>query len=174
MRQILQQLNHSEKTLQSHQLCSHLSTAIQQHKFQTVASFAALPIEPDLSQLQHSLPQVRFAYPKITSPTHMDFHVLDLSSPWVKGPYGILEPGEIAPICHLEEIDLILCPAYAYDFHGNRLGKGGGFYDRVLPKLSSTAQIWGTIFTQQQIPSVPHESHDIPVQQVFTANHAEP
>lgn len=53
--------------------------------------------------------------------------------------YGIPEPKEGIPV-EDEEIDMVLVPLIAFDRRGNRIGYGGGFYDRFLEKLPDTCQ----------------------------------
>ena len=50
----------------------------------------------------------------------------------IKGKYGILEPKEDCPSALSNEINLWFIPGRAFDIYGNRLGRGGGFYDRLL------------------------------------------
>jgi len=66
-------------------------------------------------------------------------------------------PGRIiAP----ENIELVIVPGLAFDVSGNRLGRGAGFYDRLLPKLSPTATVVGLAFECQVFESIPAEPHD--------------
>lgn len=53
------------------------------------------------------------------------------------GAYGIWEPKEDRPEITPEEIDLILVPGTAFDRRGARLGQGGGYYDRFLPRTAA-------------------------------------
>ena len=83
------------------------------------------------------------------------------------GSFGIGEPaaGEAWPI---EDIDLIVVPAVAYDRRGRRLGRGGGFYDRFLARGGLRARTCGLAFAQQIVQELPAESHDYPVEIVVT------
>ena len=83
------------------------------------------------------------------------------------GSFGIGEPasGEDWPI---EDIDLIVVPAVAYDRRGRRLGRGGGFYDRFLAQDKLQATTCGLAFAQQIVEELPAESHDCPVEIVVT------
>lgn len=60
----------------------------------------------------------------------------------VQNQYNILEPNN-AEECKVEDIDLVLLPMLIFDRKGNRVGYGGGFYDRFLAKLTSKTQLIG-------------------------------
>lgn len=84
-----------------------------------------------------------------------------------EGAFHILEPE--GPTFHeLATIDLAIVPAMAYDTSGNRLGRGRGYYDRLLPQLH--CPLIGLCFDFQIIDTVPTESHDIPVDYIATNN----
>jgi len=91
----------------------------------------------------------------------------DLDDGLVAGPHGILEPAG-AEAFPLEKIDLIVIPAVAYDRKGNRLGHGGGHYDRFLARRELKAVRCGLAFAEQIVPSVPTAPHDRPVQMIVT------
>ncbi len=81
------------------------------------------------------------------------------------GHYGIQEP--ISPsIIPLEQIDLIIVPGVAFDLLGNRLGRGGGYYDRMLDKYNGIAA--AVAYDFQIIPLVPTDPHDKPVNYIIT------
>ena len=61
------------------------------------------------------------------------------------------------------ELDAVVVPLVAFDDEGNRLGYGGGNYDRLLPYLSGDALVVGVAFEEQRVPSVPVEPHDQPL-----------
>ncbi len=81
------------------------------------------------------------------------------------GHYGIREP--LAPaLLPMDQIDLIAVPGVAFDLAGNRLGRGGGYYDRLLDGFSGAAA--AVAFDFQILPKVPVEAHDKPVDQLVT------
>ena len=67
-----------------------------------------------------------------------------------------------------ENIDLIIVPGIAFDRNCNRLGRGGGFYDRFLDKQNCAAFTVGLAFTEQILPILPIDKHDKPVDAVIT------
>lgn len=78
--------------------------------------------------------------------------------------FGPLEPaGE--PFATVEP-EVILVPALAVDDRGNRIGYGGGFYDRFLAHLSALRV--GVVFSAQILPSVPADPHDIPLDAIVS------
>lgn len=110
------------------------------------------------------------AFPLVRSETNMSFFSFDMSDDW-----SILEtPREIVtnldPARHVppENIDLMLVPGIAFDRHGNRLGQGGGFYDRFLPYLSADSMTIGIAFDEQVVDEVPHEATDCRVDYIVT------
>jgi 5-formyltetrahydrofolate cyclo-ligase len=70
----------------------------------------------------------------------------------------------------LEDVDLVVVPALAYDRSGNRLGRGGGFYDRFLAEPMVSAVTAGLAFTQQLLDTLPVDHHDRPVDLLVTAD----
>ena len=80
------------------------------------------------------------------------------------GYRGIMEPSQDAPVA--EKIDLVIVPGMAFDAKGNRLGRGGGFYDRLLPTLSCPKV--GVCRNHQFVEEVPVQSWDQKVDIVVT------
>ena len=107
----------------------------------------------------------RFCYPLCVSRTEM---IAMIPGAWQPGAYGIREPvralsEEIPP----EEIDLVVCPGTAFDPACNRMGMGGGYYDRYLPRCEK-ARIVMAAFEVQKTEALPVDPWDRPVELVFT------
>lgn len=68
------------------------------------------------------------------------------------------------------EFDIILVPGLAFDLNGNRLGQGGGWYDRTLERArhKSAPLVIGVAFECQIVETVPHENHDARVDCLVT------
>jgi 5-formyltetrahydrofolate cyclo-ligase len=66
-----------------------------------------------------------------------------------------------------EEIDLILIPGLAFTRKGERLGRGGGYYDRFLARVGLRAVKLGICFKEQLLEELPIESHDARVDRVL-------
>ena len=81
------------------------------------------------------------------------------------GNYGIKEP--ISPtLVPLDEIDLIAVPGVAFDLTRNRLGRGGGYYDRILEDFGGTSV--AVAFGFQILEEIPVDPHDEPVDILIT------
>lgn len=83
------------------------------------------------------------------------------------GPqFGIGEP--TGPLfTRLDEVEMIVVPGVAFDPAGNRMGRGRGFYDRLL-KATPHAYKVGVAFRFQMFPIIPMESFDVPMDCVVT------
>lgn len=78
--------------------------------------------------------------------------------------FGIGEP--TGPIfTQLDSIDLIMVPGVAFDPKGNRMGRGRGFYDRLLKSTPKAYKV-GVAFSFQMVESVPIEAFDVPMDTV--------
>ena len=84
-----------------------------------------------------------------------------------KGAYGIMEPRAACPSRSAGRMDLILVPGVAFDGKGGRLGRGGGYYDRILKKASRVPK-FGLCFREQIVKKVPMTAHDVWVDRVIT------
>ncbi len=84
------------------------------------------------------------------------------------GAFGIIEPtGDVE--VSAETIDLMIVPARAFTLGGDRLGRGGGFYDKYMALPDFHAVKYGVAFGCQIFDSLPTDPHDIAVETVFTA-----
>lgn len=103
----------------------------------------------------------------------MDFYSFDKGDDLIENRYHILEPVN-DPEKHLtpDVFDALIVPLVAFDSHGNRMGMGGGYYDRMLKKVSSECLIIGVAYDFQKIDKIPIEPWDKPLNQMVTpTNH---
>lgn len=61
------------------------------------------------------------------------------------------------------DLDMIVVPVVSFDAQGNRLGYGGGNYDRYLTQRSEACRVVGVAFSEQQRATIPVEPHDVPL-----------
>ena len=96
--------------------------------------------------------------PVIKKNNQMDFYKWSKTEPLIINKFGIPEPVAKKIIYP----DILLVPLVAYDLKLNRLGYGGGFYDRYIDKISKIKNIFtiGLAYSFQKIPKVPINSFD--------------
>ena len=83
----------------------------------------------------------------------------------VPGAWGIPEPQRGRSV-KLKDIGLIVMPGAAFDVQGNRIGYGGGFYDKLLPRF--TGRTVALAFELQIVPEIPAAAHDVSVHTIIT------
>jgi 5-formyltetrahydrofolate cyclo-ligase len=99
--------------------------------------------------------------------------VSDPARDLVPGMLGIPEPSADCPELSPEAIDWVLVPGLAFDPRGYRLGRGGGYYDRLLPKLRPDAPRWALAFDAQWVDALPVEPHDMRLDGIVSPARAE-
>lgn len=106
-----------------------------------------------------------------------DGHLLFLEyaqhTPMHANHFGILEPKlDCTKICPLNQLDILFTPLVAFDDQGNRLGMGGGFYDRTLASLinhpNTHTRVVGIAHDIQKTLSLPIQAWDIPLPYILT------
>lgn len=85
------------------------------------------------------------------------------------GNYGIMEPKpKQCPLIDLSDIELVITPGVAFDKDCNRLGYGGGYYDRLVAKLPVDCKRIALAYQLQIVASVPFGIYDVPVDAIVT------
>jgi 5-formyltetrahydrofolate cyclo-ligase len=82
------------------------------------------------------------------------------------GHFGIREPETRCARLTSGKLDLILVPGVAFDLRGGRLGRGKGYYDRLLRELRGTT--CGVAFEEQIVGEIPVEPHDVRLKFLLT------
>lgn len=83
------------------------------------------------------------------------------------GTLGIREPVDGMPV-PVSDIDLVVVPGLGFDYGGNRLGRGRGFYDRFLAHRDFGGVACGLAFEEQVVPEVPIEPNDFLMDMLVT------
>lgn len=108
-------------------------------------------------------------YPKLNSTESSDFARVRSVDDFVEGRFGIPEPAGTDSISLGEADDVIVfVPGVLFDRQGNRLGRGGGWYDRMLSKLGSHGVFVGLAFEFQVVDSLAAESWDERIHFIIT------
>ena len=104
--------------------------------------------------------------PVIKKNYKMDFYKWNINDPLSINQYGIPEPISTNLVCP----DIILIPMVAFDKNLNRLGYGGGYYDRLIDKLSNKKKILkiGLALTVQKIKNIPVTKYDKKLDYIIT------
>lgn len=179
LRQRRQGLSKTQQQLHADQACQHFFDAkLLETNFENrykVAVFLSQDGELDTSALIQELWQLNsidLYLPALeTQPDwHMGFSRYTADSVLINNRFGIPEP-DIPENQHLngKEMDLVVMPLVGYDLKGNRLGMGGGYYDRTFAfKLQSESKtnsplLIGWAHSCQQVNQLPSEPWDVPL-----------
>jgi 5-formyltetrahydrofolate cyclo-ligase len=156
------------RLVESLELCSRLEPQLQ--SAHTILFFAPLPDELDVwPLLEKLLPAKKIcALPAFDAATQVYSarRVKNLEMDIVAGKFGISEPLPICEEVPLKQFDLVLVPGMAFDVNGHRLGRGRGFYDRILAEVSGVK--CGVAYDFQLLEKIPVEPRDQPVTFMFT------
>lgn len=159
-------------------LCNHLSRSAPFRNSRHIGFYLANDGEPDLSALVHRARSMgKTCYLPLLcdlGSLHMWFAPYDADTPLRPNRYGIGEP-QIPPSrrSRTRGLDLVLAPLVAFDALGNRLGMGGGFYDRSLAHLKlrhhwQRPTLIGIAYAFQRVERLTHQAWDVAVQAVAT------
>ncbi|KYK24923.1 hypothetical protein AYK25_05805 [Thermoplasmatales archaeon SM1-50] len=122
------------------------------------------------TMIQESLLQMKTVIVPKTDTQNKTLILSELSS-WddlYPGAYTILEPRDNRlRVIPFSQIDLCIIPGVVFDCKGNRVGYGGGYYDKLL-KTRCHAHRIGLAFELQIVNSIPTETHDIQVEKIIT------
>ena len=140
-----------------------------------VALYLSIPPEPDTHALAEVLrAQAPVLVPILTKGPFKD-GFREVGWAWwqqeelIFGAWDIPEPvAERLPPEVLGEVDVILVSGLAGTKSGDRLGVGGGWYDRALPYAKPTAERWMLLNDDEIYPELPLEPHDMQVHRIFT------
>ena len=150
-----------------------LNAAVAGHRaFQrsvSIALFDPLPVEPALDLFAYRGAR-RFSFPVIRAG---EIVLVRVDAPEELKPTEwhplIREPAfRSERVVQPNELDLVIVPGLAFTPHGARLGRGGGFYDRLLAKLGTRTVRLGVCFGMQLVPELPLEPHDQLLDAVIT------
>ena len=160
-----------QRSERSRRACQNLVSIEPFQKASTVMMFVSLPHEVDTSEaILHAWQLGKVvAVPKISwEQRHMiPVQISSLETGFSTSAFGLRNPIAGVPV-PFEDIDLVVTPALGFDRKGNRLGRGGAFYDRFFANDQLRALKCGFAFAEQVMDSIPVTEHDLPVDMLVT------
>ena len=152
----------ARRPLSSHGVSEKLIQLAEVLGVEAIASYVPLASEPDVTAFNSWAENKSLSFPRI-----QDDELVFSTGELLPGPYGLMEP--TGSSVEITDIELVVVPALAADRQGNRLGKGKGFYDRVLPRFKAVKV--AVVFEDELLEELPTQAHDMPVDYVVTPNH---
>jgi 5-formyltetrahydrofolate cyclo-ligase len=140
----------------------------------TIAAYYSVGTEPDTRSLVFALWK-RGSYvvlPVLLPDGDLDWASFEGPDSLAPGPRGLLQPAEpVRGTGTVARADVVLVPALAVDRSGQRLGRGGGSYDRALDRVGPQVPTIALLYDSELLPSVPTDEHDRPVRAVARPGH---
>ena len=164
----LRELSAEDRVQESREILRHLQAWEGFRQARCVLLYAPLKNEPDLLELL-ALGK-KFCFPRVQD-SELGLYEVQQAAHLQKGSSWIREPDPAqCPMVDAGEIDLAVIPGLAFDPESHiRLGRGGGYYDRLLARKDFTARTMGVCFTSQLRPGLPKENHDVPMHAVVSS-----
>ncbi len=165
-------LPQDERELASHKIVSNLIENPIYKNAATIMAYASMPEEIQLNELfDHAFVNNKvIAVPLIVGRGTMRPVFLPSMDSLVVGDFGILTVRQdCRTFVDFEDIDCIIVPGAAFDRQGNRLGLGGGYYDRFLMRVPNAQRV-ALAFDFELFDSIPATSRDIKMDIIITEN----
>ena len=162
------QLSEKYKRNSAHAIAMHLLAMPEYLAAETVFCFVGISREIDTTAiLTHALSSgKRLCVPRCIDHGIMVLCQITALEQLSPGSYGLLEPPADAPIVSIDDVDFAVLPCTTCNHAGQRLGKGGGYYDRFLSLYrGGTVLLCREKLIREEIPVEPH---DYPVPWVLT------
>jgi len=152
------------------QICACLRQQAVWKSAGSILFFAPMPGEPDIWPLleESLLARKTVALPRFSpaTNTYLAARIQNLEQDLRRGQFGIREPTMACAEFPLNQLDLVLVPGVAFDLQGHRLGRGKGYYDRLLAAVRGVK--CGVAFDEQMVAAVPVGPQDVQVDCIVT------
>lgn len=159
VRERLAVLDTADKCVRSAAICEEVKKHLAVSNAKVVALFSPLGYEPDVWPLVEGLAgAVSVVLPRVEGDV-MNFYCYDKNSMAI-GSFGINEPSGGLPVAPCE-IDAVVVPGLAFTECGTRMGRGKGYYDKYMSHSDFSALKIGVCYSEQLVPEIPVEKHDI-------------
>ncbi len=166
----LAKISPAVRAVESIGLCDRLEPQLR--SAHTILFFAPLPDELDVWPLLEKFLMAgkvcALPFFDAAAQTYSARQIHNLTTDLVSGKFGVREPAAHCAAIALDQLDLILAPGLAFDLRGSRLGRGRGFYDRLLAEASGVK--CGVGYDFQLLEKIPTEAHDTQVTFICTPN----
>jgi 5-formyltetrahydrofolate cyclo-ligase len=148
----------------SHQFAEQLLALSLQQSLKRIGCYLSFGAEPATDSFIEIAQKegIEIACPRIESNGQMVMAALEPET--TPSALGFREP--TGKVVESKELELIVVPALAVDYEGQRLGRGAGFFDRYLEHYTGPSV--GLVYDAEFLPEVPSEAHDAPVGHVIT------
>jgi len=159
------------KEIKDKSIEAHLFNLNEFNSAKTISFFASFRSEVDtLGMIKKSLDAgITVVLPRVEGRELVLYQIKGLHE-LVPVHMGIPEPSVLTDDrkINVNDVDAIIIPGAAFDETGNRIGYGGGFYDRMLAQLQKPVPIIAPTYEEQVIKSVPTDPHDRKVNIIVT------
>jgi 5-formyltetrahydrofolate cyclo-ligase len=161
------------RRIKNRRICEKILSLDEVINARTLFFFASFRSEVDTFEMMRALLPAGKAVvvPKVEKERHLLllYEVRDVDA-LMPGYMGIPEPpvtvGEIP--ADVNDVDLVIIPGAGFDPAGNRIGYGGGYYDRLLAELRRDIPVIAPAYEEQIVGSIPAEPHDVRVSVIVT------
>lgn len=162
-------INSDDRSKYEKALHNQVLNFIEENDIQTIAMYFSFEPEVDTHRLIEALIHSgrTVLLPRLYPKRQMKFHKYLLEDELETVYRSVVQPIESAPVVEKSEIDLVLVPGVVFSEAGNRVGFGGGYYDRFLVdyKGKTATQLFPSQIFKK--PTWTVEEHDITIQQLF-------
>lgn len=137
-------------------------------KAKTILLYYSLPDEVQTHDfIERWKDKKQIILPVVINSTTLELRYYTGKQNLAKGAFGIEEP--MGPTFNeFQDIELAVIPGVGFDLHGNRLGRGRGYYDRILPKIKALKI--GVCYQFQLLERIPTDQYDYPMDIIITEN----
>ena len=174
MRAVRESIDAEDRKKHEDALCERLYNLPALRKAHVIAVYQACGSEASLNDLVRAIRLdggTTIAYPAIHGGGDMSMVRVERGEvpSFVANPLAVTNPGTLGgDVVYADEIDVLLIPGVAFDENRNRLGQGGGYYDRYLEFVGEDCLVIGIAFDEQIVDSVPVNEQDRKVDYIVT------
>ncbi len=168
-------LSELEQKIKSEKICNKILSSEKWKNVEIVAGFMPMSDEVQIqSVLEEAISLEKKVVLPVVSGKNLEWREvisMNLDENFSKGSFGILEPSNLLKkwLPQFDKVKILwLVPGVGYDKSGNRLGMGGGFYDRTFGENNLTSGTIGVVFSCQMVEKIPTTNRDRQVEIVIS------